>query len=173
MSSSGRWAFCTREEFAGDLELSENTTPPTYKHRLDGTCGCNAEHRPTERHAEHANDGASYGVSGYERRFRLYDADGALVGVHVRIDYRRGDGAREKRLYWEQHNGRRSVDMPLYNLPELLMTPKGSPVYVTEGESACESLTMRGVLAVGTVTGAHAIPCDASLSVLGGYDVIL
>jgi len=49
--------------------------------------------------------------------------------------------------------------------------PDGTQVIVAEGEPATVALRRRGVVAVGTVTGASGIPCDAALRVLDRFDV--
>ena len=167
LSKDGAYAYCTREEYAGNLEQNERSG--TFAHRLTEPCDCGATHEPVHQ------AGQLHGVrhSGLESRFRLYDADGALVGVHVRIDYQREDGEWEKDYYWTQHGERGAANMPLYNLSALLAAPADARVYVIEGESACEALALRNVLAVGTVTGAHAIPCDESLGPLVGHEVAL
>ena len=36
--------FCTREQFAGRLPLDLSTDPPTYRHRLFGSCDCGVAH---------------------------------------------------------------------------------------------------------------------------------
>lgn len=40
----GRVVYCTREQFAGRLDLDSNTDPPSNKHRLVGHCGCGVTH---------------------------------------------------------------------------------------------------------------------------------
>lgn len=47
-SKDERYAFCTREQYAGNLERNEHTTPPTYKHKLDGPCNCGRTHGAAE-----------------------------------------------------------------------------------------------------------------------------
>jgi hypothetical protein len=42
VSDDGRFAHCTREEFAGALE--RNLTSQTFAHRLEGPCGCGKVH---------------------------------------------------------------------------------------------------------------------------------
>src|SRR5262249_9645716 len=49
----------------------------------------------------------------------------------------------------------------------------GARVIVTEGEKAADSLVARGLLGVGTVTGAGGTPTPAVLQVLRGFDVVL
>ncbi|MBX6752744.1 MAG: AAA family ATPase [Thermorudis peleae] len=100
-----------------------------------------------------------------ETRYEIHDVDGTLVAVHVRID-RPG---REKQMWWEQPDGRRGLngrrveDLPLYGIERL---GDAEQVIVTEGEKAADALLTLGIPAVGTVTGASAIPSPESLKPL-------
>jgi hypothetical protein len=44
ISQDGRWARCSREQYADSLALDERTTPPSYLHRLTGLCACGVRH---------------------------------------------------------------------------------------------------------------------------------
>src|SRR5215471_5232112 len=44
LSSDGRFARCTREEYAGTLPLDLDTEPPTFLHFLEGDCLCGVSH---------------------------------------------------------------------------------------------------------------------------------
>lgn len=109
------------------------------------------------------------------RRFRVIDpTNGKIEAEHVRED--RPD---DKVMHWER-NGKRTLgdkkleDLDLYRLPELLKAPKGSTVFLCEGESDTDALAERGVLAVGTVTGGgKKCPSDRVLRPLVEYDVVL
>src|SRR5512135_2726108 len=46
LSKDGEYVFCSRPEQAGNLELNEKTTPPTFCHKLYGACKCGKEHNP-------------------------------------------------------------------------------------------------------------------------------
>jgi putative DNA primase/helicase len=61
----------------------------------------------------------------------------------------------------------------LYRLPDLEAAPADATVYLCEGEADTDALAERGLLAVGTMTGAATIPCDDSLAPLIGRDVVL
>lgn len=111
---------------------------------------------------------------GIIRRFKLIDSKGNLIARHRREDVPGAD----KKLSWES-GGKRSLDgigvekLPLYGLPELLAAEKGTRVYVCEGETDAQALIDLGILAVGTVTGASAVPCAESLAPLRDYEVVL
>src|SRR5262249_54489774 len=107
-------------------------------------------------------------------RWPIRDAAGAIVAEHVRLE---GPSGR-KLCIWERDGtpglkGLRVPALPLYGAHVLAAAAPTAPVVVTEGEKACDALTARGVLAVGTVTGAATIPADAVLRQLLGHDVAL
>jgi hypothetical protein len=109
-----------------------------------------------------------------ETVYVLRDAAGAVVAEHVRI--RRPNG--EKRMFWRRNGtpklkGVKVTDLPLYGADTVAQVEAGASVAVTEGEKPKEALSARRILAVGTVTGAATIPCDAVLRQLLAYDVIL
>jgi hypothetical protein len=185
-SDDGTWAHCTRENYAGTLRPT-NAAEPTYAHLLDGACRCGMQHLgsllPDEparvkRHrrliaieAEAANHPPARIIS-----HELVDAEGTVVGEHCRRVYLDEDGTPWRAKdgpWWMRHNGRSSTEMPLYGLPALLAAAPDEPAVATEGETAADALNARGVLAVGTVTGAGAIPCDLSLMPLVTRPVVL
>lgn len=112
-----------------------------------------------------------------QRDWIIRAADGTALAVHRRFD--RPDGS--KTVLWFGPDGRTPskrgtpcvIDprkLPLYGVHDL--TPTG-PVVVTEGEKSADALRSRGIPAVGTVCGASSVPCDESLAVLAGRDVVL
>lgn len=99
-------------------------------------------------------------------RYQAYRAsDGAAVAQHVRIDQPNA----KKRMWWEP-TGTKTTDLELYGIREL---PSDGLVVVTEGEKARDALKGRDVPAVGTVTGAATIPCDAALRPLLNHPLAL
>jgi hypothetical protein len=106
--------------------------------------------------------------------YRIREGTGTVIAEHVREDLPNGG----KRLWWRR-NGKRGLgglkvqDLPLYGAPELAAAPTTATVVVVEGEKACDALARRSILAVGTVTGASAIPADDVLRALVGHDVVL
>lgn len=118
---------------------------------------------------------ASKRAGGGEMRYRVRMADGSLSAErieHVRLD--RGDG---KRMWWERdgHKGLRGVSstsFALYRIDDVIASG-AERVVLTEGEKAADALHALGVPAVGSVTGAAAIPCRDALLALSGLDVVL
>jgi hypothetical protein len=105
--------------------------------------------------------------------YEIRDASGVLVAVHERHDH----PIDSKTFTWRQPEGTlglggvRVVDLPLYGIERL----EGftSTVVVVEGEKSAEALWAIGIAAVGTVTGAAALPGDRALAELNGRRVIL
>lgn len=92
---------------------------------------------------------------------------------HVRRDSPSG-----KRMHWET-NGAAGLGglpvkaLPLYAVADLTDLPAGAIVVICEGEPSTDALRARGIPAVGTATGAAAVPCDESLSALARFKVRL
>lgn len=107
-----------------------------------------------------------------ETKYPVKEIDGTLVAYHVRQDSPSG-----KRFLWQQPNGEwrlpagtKSSDLPLYGIDEV---GGADSVVVTEGEKARDALKGRGVVAVGTVTGASSAPGEVPLRHLVGKTVLL
>jgi hypothetical protein len=116
--------------------------------------------------------------------YPLRDRPGGVVAEHHRMDFPPNSWCAThqkpctKHMWWRLPNaptnglGGRAVDtLPLFGVHELPGTT-GVTAVVVEGEKARDALAARGVVAVGTVTGASTIPCDDVLRVLGGSDVV-
>jgi putative DNA primase/helicase len=108
------------------------------------------------------------GASGVEKRYEVKDRKGVTKATHRRV-YNQETG--EKTMPWVK--GTSTPTLPLYGTEKLAGLPPDSRVYLTEGESDCEALCKRGLVAVATVTGASGDPCDDSLLVLRKFDVAL
>src|SRR5262245_20563596 len=116
--------------------------------------------------------------------YPLRDRAGVGVAEHHRVDFPPGRWCAThkkyctKHMWWRLPNattnglGGRAVDtLPLSGVHEFPATT-GVTVLVVEGEKARDALAARGILAVGTVTGASTIPRDDVLRVLVSYDVV-
>jgi putative DNA primase/helicase len=106
-----------------------------------------------------------------ETRYRVCNAAGELVAVHVRRD-----GLDGKRFHWERNgtpglDGLRVAALPLYG--SAAVAGSTGPVILVEGEKAADALRQRGMNAVATVCGAASCPTVEVLSVLAGRDVVL
>jgi len=185
LSTDGAWALCSREELAGGLQPN---AAGVYPHSLNGVCGCGAPHGrddPRLRRRQGASMKSvtrppSRGRETGRKRYDAVDATGRVVATHVRTEFEpsAADTKRPKQFRWERDGepglgGLRVVDLPLYNLPALLKADPRVRVVVTEGEKACDALTGRGILAVGSMTGAGHTPSVASLRPLLGHPAVL
>jgi len=108
------------------------------------------------------------------KEYPLHDANGELVAVHIRFDF--NDGS--KRFAWRRNGkpnlgGLSTASLPLYRIGDVLAAPPGEAVTVCEGGKAADALAARGVLAVGTVTGASGTPSDDTLRPLLGRPILL
>jgi hypothetical protein len=180
-SDDGEYCYCTREEWAGSLDLNYKAEPPAYAHKLHGPCRCGATHgagepgkgphrpvRPDEPCPVHPELGVP------DRVFAAIDsATGKTQALHCRWDLDAG----EKTYRWHR-NGRwtlgdvRPVDLPLYGLPGLKHVSAVATVVLTEGEPAARALLDHGIPAVSSY-GADVIPSLETLVLLRGHQVVL
>src|SRR5262249_61652689 len=100
-------------------------------------------------------------------------AAGAVVAAHVRLEP--GRHGKRKECVWQRPDGQKGLDvktcdLPLYGIHEVGTASPGSTVVLVEGEKARDALTTRGIVAVGTVTGAGGTPSEAGLREPRGFD---
>jgi hypothetical protein len=149
-SADGKWAYCTREEYAGCLPLDERTQPPTYLHRLEGECRCGHRHvAPVSR--DLALPPARYSDR-LEACYLYCDAQGRVAYGVDRL-YGKGfaqwrPNGRAGRIF-----GLNGVQPLPYRLPELLAAP-GEDVWLAEGEKDADRLRSLGVVATTNSGGA-------------------
>ena len=107
---------------------------------------------------------------------------GAVIAEHIRTEYPEDldpeSGKPRKELFWRRNGnndlgGLPVTDLPLYYPPSLAPPPPGSLVFLVEGEPDAEALAARGLCAFATVTGAGCNPCEQSLRVLVGLEVVV
>lgn len=112
-----------------------------------------------------------------EQTWEIRNPEGEVVATHHRVD--KDDGS--KVFWWSSPGypkslgGLKTAELPLYG-GHRLGPPDPSeefPVYVTEGEKACDALLGLGVPAVGTVGGAKITPSAEVLKVLRDRHVVL
>lgn len=158
LDSTGEYARCTREEYAGEIALNEDGS---YSHRLHGDCRCGRQHGP--QHLPDAKAGAIVHTTVYEIR----DADGNLLAEHVRRDM--GDGS--KRFSWRSDGssglgGHKTVDL-LYGIEHVKAHPEASSAVLVEGEKAADALRKARIrIPLGMVCGAPNAPSVAALAPL-------
>jgi len=148
LGTDGKYAHCTREEFAGDLRAEPGDT---YAHRLEGECRCGSEH------GNHGNQSTDPVAETGSRRViaeTFYDYDGGLRVV--RKDF--SDGTKTF-TQWHRNgagflSGRGDAPLTLYRAPELAGAPPEAFVFLVEGEKCVDALRLQGLTAVTTPGGA-------------------
>lgn len=155
LSDDGEYAYCDRPEFAGNLELNENTQPATFRHKLYGLCNCGKEHNPAR-----ASSNGHTPRSFKSKEGRRIVAEYSYQAEHGRLAYQtvryEPKDFRQRR---PDEKGQwiydlRGVTRIPYRLPELLKAPLGELVYVVEGEKDADSLAHHGLVATTNVGGA-------------------
>lgn len=158
LSTDGRFAYCTREEHAGEARV-EFTEPPSYRHILEGKCNCGQTHAPAREDDL---------LAAYD----YVDADGTLLYQVVRKSgkrfvQRRPDG--NGGWIWDMQG----VTRVLYRLPAVLATAlSGGTVYIVEGEKDVHAIEQVGGVATTSPQGAgkwHSEYADA----LKGANIII
>ena len=100
--------------------------------------------------------------------WHVRDDKGRLFGVHVRYE-----GESGKQVAWWRDGwglqGLRLTEAPLYRSEQILSFDRAAPLFICEGEKATDALSTLGVQALGTVTGAGAIPGPSPLTPLAGW----
>jgi len=156
-SLDGRFAFCTREEFAGPLSLNGGSN--AFRHVLGEPCPCGAWHeevsleglprpgRPSAPRAAPRRGGRRTVVYSYVDAVndRVYQV---LRRPGKRFSIRRPDGQGG----WVKNN--KGVERVLYRLPELLAADPEAPVFVVEGEKDVNRLRRDGLVATTNPFGA-------------------
>lgn len=161
VSDDGRYAHCTRPEFAEGLTPND-ASPPTYAHFLDGPCRCGKEH--------HGGAVAAYTASAIPaapiRPLGMIQTGRRILATYP---YRSPSGAVlydavrfEPKGFMPRHPGDSGEMVPgldgvservPYHLPELLAEPTRAVLW-TEGEKDADRLARAELLATTTIGGA-------------------
>jgi putative DNA primase/helicase len=108
-------------------------------------------------------------------RYEIRDIKGYLLAYHVREDV----PGKDKVYWWEQPDGtpnlggKKLKNFPLYRIDKLAEANPTSPIFIVEGEKACDVLRAHGYAAVASITGASGTPGDAALRPLIGRQIYL
>jgi putative DNA primase/helicase len=106
-----------------------------------------------------------------DRLHLVRDTAGRLFGAHARW-YRPG-GKKEMR-WWRQGSwslgGLNVAETPLYGAEHLASSNRSAPLFIVEGETACDALHALGIAAVATVCGAASLPGRGVLADLTGWN---
>lgn len=166
-------AGCSTEEIVQEIGLSmrdlmsdsNSTKPATRKKQASVTQGYKSRHQ--------ALAALSQKFGTYTACWEYHDAQNQIVGAIVRWDRPEGKIIRPISLDesgWKI--GGMPVLRPLYRLPELLALPRGSRVYVCEGEKAVDAAHAVGLHATTSPHGSKSAS-QADWSALAGHDVVI
>lgn len=158
LSDEGGYAHCSREEYAGKLELSAGSD--TYAHRLRGDCRCGVRHDPAPGtdYASPARDDRRGGLGELTRTYNYHDEADALLFQVLRYEQDEGKTFRQRSpdpaapdgWRWQLGNVRRV----LYRLPGLLSAARDGWVFLVEGEKDADALAAQGIVATCNAGGA-------------------
>jgi hypothetical protein len=176
LSRDGKYAYCTRPEYAGALQMRPSGA---YPHRLQEQCKCGTSHNGPALAPRPSTNGTVIknghkAQNGPVVRDKVRDVNGTVIAVHCR----RGTGP-GKQVWWELPDGSKTLgglaveELPLCGAERLPALPDGAKVTVVEGEPAKKALQGLGISTVATVTGAKTIPCDDVLQHLVRLSPIL
>ena len=150
LSDDPGWVYCTREEFAGDININSNSN--AFPHKLLGNCVCGVRHDGSAKtpSVEIVGLGSRKPSERIVAIYNYPDASGTLKFQIVRYD--------SKRFRCRRPNGAggwinnmEGVEPVLYRLDRL---PDAKIVFVTEGEKDVDGLTDLGYTATCNPFGA-------------------
>ena len=151
-SEDGKWAHCTREEFA--FGIVKKPDSETYAHRLEGRCRCGKEHLPGNQSLSGGNGRPAYrGPLNIVKVYDYFDESNVLRFQVARLEpksfrQRRPDG--NGGWLWNMEGVKR---IP-YRLPELLKASPAAPVLIVEGEKDADRAAADGLVATTNPGGA-------------------
>ena len=161
--TNGDWCRCTREEFAGSLDVEIIGGVACFRHFLAGACRCGVQHGPARPRTDDV-----------EATYDYVDEAGKLLyqvvrRVGKRFTQRKPDGAGG----WDWKLG--DVRRVPYRLDKLVREPKSTPLHIVEGEKDVESLERAGLLATTNAGGAGkwASCHPAAVPVITGRQVVI
>lgn len=188
MGSDGRYAHCTREDLAGNLELEFDSD--TYAHRLDGPCLCGETHgeasfttppiaRIIRPKPNQSNQGGRVyhdfreagAVSAYDYRDELEDTLFQVWRFQEANGRKTFRQARPVNGGWAL--GISGVRRVLYRLPELCQADEDAAVLLCEGEKDVDRLAALGFIATTAPMGAGKWLPEYSESLRGRHVVVL
>jgi hypothetical protein len=151
LSDDGKYAHCTREDFAEDLPIEDASQ--TYAHILSGECRCGKTH-----------DGLGSTVVPFRPRdpSAIYNyewAKGDLAFQVLRFGYGKGKTFSQRQPDgkggWIPNIQNVPRPLPLYNLPELIKAiARHDPIIFVEGENDVSTVTSKGGIATTSAMGA-------------------
>jgi AAA domain len=166
LSDDGRFAHCTRNEYAG--RLSKNADSDTYAHKLTGNCLCGVRHDPNPEDPSRKGQGRRI-IATYD----YTDEQGTLLYQAVRyhpkgFSQRRPNG--QGGWIWNLTG----VRLVLFRLPQILDAVKaGRMIFAVEGEEDVKVLVKLGLDATTNPMGAKKWRPHFSEVLRGAHVVVL
>ncbi len=159
LSTDGRYARCSRTEYAADARYEEKTN--TWVHRLDS-----GDHAATASYS--ASDGQRRIVAAYDYRDEASDL------LYQAVRYRpKGFTQRQPDDSGGWIWNIKDVRLVLYRLPELLAADPAATVFIPEGEKDVENLWTLGFVATCNAMGAGKWRAEYNAFLRGRHVVIL
>jgi len=181
ISEDGRYAHCTRDEFAGSQMI--NADSGTYAHRLDRPCNCGVVHTPsTAPQVLPAANGSRTAKIDFSRCPQPYPCDycdeGGAVLFRV-ARWMRPDGSKTYSMHrldsggaWVK--GRGSASRVVYRLPEVRKAiANGEAIHITEGEKKAHLLLGLGLCATCNAGGAGKFSAELGEMLRGAARVVI
>jgi hypothetical protein len=173
LGTDGRYAHCSREEFAGNgLELENGGT---YAHRMEGPCRCGATHGEAPTPVIPIDTRRDRDGGEQFRPVKHWDYEGGLRVVRAEAP----DG---RKAYYQLHKngqgyakGRGDAPLTLYLAPEVRAADPRQFIFLVEGEKCVDALVARGLVATTTPGGADQFGKAAELvtGILRGRHVVI
>ena len=157
-STDGKYAHCAREEYAGDIELTESSG--TYAHYLGGRCKCGETHDTVEVPSTNGKVSSEKKEAFFspERDTVFYYRDLANKPLYAVV---RMGGDKSKtfqahkdgdKWYWGIPDGAPNVP---YRLTEVVQAiAEGKPIDIFEGEPDADAARKLGLVATTNIRGA-------------------
>ena len=159
LSKDGRYAHCTRDEWARSIQLTEKSD--TYAHNLLGRCNCGKHHDQADKEA------AAKIVKTYSYR----DAEGEEL--HQLVRYGDKQFLQRRRVNGKWVWNLEGVPRVLYRLPQLLAAKAKRTVFAVEGEKDANNLARLGLVTTTNPGGAGKWKDEYSQPLIGRNVVIL
>jgi hypothetical protein len=163
--TDGVWVYCSRPEYAGDLEVTG--AGDLYKHWLGGPCRCGVAHAgSTANGAGTATGQRSRIVATYDYRNEHGQLLYQVVRMEPKMFFQRRPATEQDileghpKLRQERDGSRWVNEVPetrcvLYRLAELAAASRDMPVWVAEGEKDTDNLRAHGLVATCNPMGAE------------------
>jgi putative DNA primase/helicase len=156
-SEDGKYANCTRDEFAGSLQKNPNSN--TYSHYMVGRCKCGTNHTGSFTapaplsHSNSKSASATKEVIDWDNPVAVYEyGEGSDAFEVVRFEPK---NFRQRRMVDGKHIWNlEGITRSLYHQKEVEAAGINEPIYVGEGEKDTHTLEALGLVATTCPQGA-------------------